>query len=201
MLCYVTLQQRLTSGVQPSVQQWTVGSSVTHLRNYLSQLDVPFEDIQRYLVYRIPGTAEPPVPQSSSAPVQDSLVHAERVEATAVPEVKGKKNVFTTDSVCDPTHCRSNKTELTHSNICYYHFVFSQNIVIKYSKTSSEPILVLTILPLSSQWKQMALHLNVIELLCHFRIRMFKIKVWQWTLTLSLMCCWVLKHGTPPCLL
>lgn len=78
--------QRLTSGVQPSVQQWTVGSSVTHLRNYLSQLDVPFEDIQRYLVYRIPGTAEPPVPPSSSVPVQESLVHAERVEATAVPE-------------------------------------------------------------------------------------------------------------------
>jgi hypothetical protein len=40
-------------------------------------------------VYRIPGTAEPPVPPpSSSAPVQESLVRAERVEATAVPEVK-----------------------------------------------------------------------------------------------------------------
>lgn len=65
-----------------------MGSSATHLRNYLSQLDVPFEDIQRYLVYRIPGTAEPPVPPPSSTPIQASLVHAERVEATPVPEVK-----------------------------------------------------------------------------------------------------------------
>jgi hypothetical protein len=76
--------------VQPSIQQWTVRSSVTHLSNYLSHLDVPFEDIQRYLVYRIPGTAELPVPPppSSSTPVQESLDHAEQVEATAVPEVK-----------------------------------------------------------------------------------------------------------------
>lgn len=74
--------------MQPSVQQWTMASSVTHLRNYLSQLDIPFEDIQRFLVYRIPATAELPVPTPSSTPVQESVVHAERVEATAVPEVK-----------------------------------------------------------------------------------------------------------------
>jgi hypothetical protein len=62
--------------------------------NYISELDVPFEDIQRYLVYRIPGTAEPPVPPpASSAPVQELPVHAEQVEASAVPEVK--KHVFT----------------------------------------------------------------------------------------------------------
>jgi hypothetical protein len=75
--------------LQPAIQQWTVRSSVAPVRNYLSQLDVPFEDIQRYLVYRIPGTAELPVPlPSSSTPVQESLARAEQVEATAVPEVK-----------------------------------------------------------------------------------------------------------------
>jgi hypothetical protein len=57
------------------------------LRNYLSQLDIPFEDIQRYLVYRIRGTAEPPVPPPS-APVHEPPVHAEQIEASAIPEVK-----------------------------------------------------------------------------------------------------------------
>jgi hypothetical protein len=79
--------------VHPAVQQWTVGSSVTHLRNYLSQLDVPFENIQRYLVYRIPGTAEPTVsPPAASAPVQELPVSAEQVETSAVAEVK--KNFY-----------------------------------------------------------------------------------------------------------
>jgi hypothetical protein len=89
---WCNLQQRLTRGARPAVQQWTVASSVTHLRNYISELDVPFEEIQRYLVYRIPGTAEPPV-QPPSAPVQEPPVHAEQVQASAVPEVK--KHVFT----------------------------------------------------------------------------------------------------------
>ncbi|XP_069694192.1 large proline-rich protein BAG6 isoform X2 [Periplaneta americana] len=79
--------QRLTSGVHPTVQQWTIGSSVTHLRNYISQLDVPFEDIQRYLVYRIPDTAEPPVsPTAPVESVQQATVQAEHVETTTGPE-------------------------------------------------------------------------------------------------------------------
>jgi len=69
------------------VQQWTVESSVTHLRNYISQLDVTFEDIQRYLVYRIPGAAEPVTLPTPSAPVQELPVHTEQIEANTVPEV------------------------------------------------------------------------------------------------------------------
>lgn len=69
------------------MQQWTVESSVTHLRNYISQLDVTFEDIQRYLVYRIPGAAEPVTLPTPSAPVQELPVHTEQVEANTIPEV------------------------------------------------------------------------------------------------------------------
>jgi hypothetical protein len=108
--------------VQPALQQWTVGSSVTHLRNYLSQLDVPFEDIQRYLVYRIPGTAEPPVPPppSSSTPVQESLVHAEQVETTAVPEVKAR-------SFLPLTLCQNPLEQ----NLLIQIFVSSTNFILK----------------------------------------------------------------------
>ena len=81
------LQQHLTSGMHPGVQQWTVSSSVTHFRNYVSQLDIPFERIQRYLVYRIPGTAEPIVPPPSSAPVQQTSSETEPVASSPTVEV------------------------------------------------------------------------------------------------------------------
>lgn len=80
--------------MHPAIQQWTVGSSITHLRTYISQLDVPFEDIQRYLVYRIRGTAEPPVPPPASVSAQESPVHAEQVEASAISEVKKLGSIF-----------------------------------------------------------------------------------------------------------
>jgi len=57
------------------------------------------------------------------------------------------------------------------------------------------------VLLLFSRWKRMAFHLNVIDLVCQFKIRMSKIEVWQWTLTHFLMCCLVLRHGTQHCLL
>ena len=75
------------------MQQWTVESSVTHLRNYISQLDVTFDDIQRYLVYRIPGAAEPVTLPTASAPVQELPVCTEQIEANNVPEVNKRYSV------------------------------------------------------------------------------------------------------------
>ncbi|EEB18873.1 hypothetical protein Phum_PHUM537450 [Pediculus humanus corporis] len=46
----------LTQGVPEDLQQWTETNSVNNLRYYTSTLNVPFEDIQRYLVYRIPNS-------------------------------------------------------------------------------------------------------------------------------------------------
>ena len=86
--------------MHPAVQRWTVESSVTHLHNYISQLDVAFEDIQRYLVYRIPGAAEPVTVLTPSAPVQELSVHTEQIEPNATPEVK--KCVFTINSKSEP---------------------------------------------------------------------------------------------------
>ena len=83
------LQQRLTSGMHAGVQQWTVGSSVTHFRSYISRLDIPFERIQRYLVYRIPGTAEPIVTPPSSASVQQTSSDTEQVVSRPAAEVSG----------------------------------------------------------------------------------------------------------------
>jgi len=73
--------------VHPAVQQWTIESSVGHLRTYIAQLDVTFEDIQRYLVDRIPGAAEPVTLPTPSAPAQELPVRTEQNEANTIPEV------------------------------------------------------------------------------------------------------------------
>ncbi|KAJ9592525.1 hypothetical protein L9F63_015798, partial [Diploptera punctata] len=83
--------QRVTSGMHPGVLQWTVGSSVTHFRSYVSRIDIPFERIQRYLVYRIPGTAEPIPPPASDLPT------AEPMETDGVAAESGRTS--TTDGV------------------------------------------------------------------------------------------------------
>ena len=53
---YIISQRLLTQGVPEDLQQWTETNSVNNLRYYTSTLNVPFEDIQRYLVYRIPNS-------------------------------------------------------------------------------------------------------------------------------------------------
>ncbi|XP_067008462.2 large proline-rich protein BAG6 [Anabrus simplex] len=80
--------QQLTRGVHPSIQQWTVNSSLVHMRNYISHQNVPLEDIQRFLVYRIPGGTPSPSTEDSSAPAQQiaGVAQPETVNAEVRPE-------------------------------------------------------------------------------------------------------------------
>lgn len=50
------MQRLLTRGIPEELQQWTEVNSVNNLRSYTASLNVPLEDIQRYLVYRIPSS-------------------------------------------------------------------------------------------------------------------------------------------------
>lgn len=50
----------MTSGVHPDIQQWTINNTVNQLRSYVSQQNVPQEDIQPFLVYRIRSTGAAP---------------------------------------------------------------------------------------------------------------------------------------------
>ncbi|KAL0280072.1 UNVERIFIED_CONTAM: hypothetical protein PYX00_001471 [Menopon gallinae] len=74
----------LTRGVPEELQQWTELNSVNILRSYTTNLDVPLEDIQRYVEYRTGGsTAEreqptEPVtePMETDAPPADGIWNA-----------------------------------------------------------------------------------------------------------------------------
>lgn len=72
-------QRLLTRGVPEALQQWTEFQSVNNLHYYTSGLNVALEDIQGYLVYRIPSantpTAPPAPPTAAAAPLEVISLH------------------------------------------------------------------------------------------------------------------------------
>ncbi|CAG2069101.1 unnamed protein product [Timema podura] len=69
---------QLTSGVSQTIQNWTLESMLGHLREFVRTLDIPLEDIQRFLVYRIATT-----PASVSHQTPEQVTN----QAAASPEV------------------------------------------------------------------------------------------------------------------
>lgn len=52
-------------GISPDILEWTIGSSISQLRQFLNSLDIPEASIQPYVVRRsdarIPEVPPPPV--------------------------------------------------------------------------------------------------------------------------------------------
>lgn len=63
------------------LQQWTETNSVNSLRYYTATLNVTLEDIQRYLVYRIPN---------STTEKNDTAEDASEVNGSSVELMDGK---------------------------------------------------------------------------------------------------------------
>ncbi|KAK6627605.1 hypothetical protein RUM44_010083 [Polyplax serrata] len=68
----------LTQGVPEDLQQWTETNSVNNLRYYTATLNVPLEDIQRYLVYRAPSapTEKNEATENTSEPMETDTVQS-----------------------------------------------------------------------------------------------------------------------------
>lgn len=72
-ICLTIFQRLLTRGVPEELQQWTEINSVNSLRSYTTNLDVPLEDIQRYVEYRNAGpTVEREQPPEPATEVRSS---------------------------------------------------------------------------------------------------------------------------------
>nr|CAD7441166.1 unnamed protein product [Timema bartmani] len=74
---------QLTSGVSQTIQNWTLESMLGHLREFVRTLDIPLEDIQRFLVYRIATT-----PASVSHQTPEQVTN----QAAASPETMETDN-------------------------------------------------------------------------------------------------------------
>lgn len=74
----------LTRNIPEELQQWTEVNSVNNLRSYTASLNVPLEDIQRYLVYRIPSSTveKESTPETSQEPMETDAPAGDNVWVT-----------------------------------------------------------------------------------------------------------------------
>lgn len=76
---------QMTTGVPAVLQEWTMSHSVLNFRTFISSLNVPVEDIRRFLVYRA-GSASSPQPAIAVQPPPPSveLMDAQEIEAVEI---------------------------------------------------------------------------------------------------------------------
>ncbi|XP_047104408.1 large proline-rich protein BAG6 isoform X2 [Schistocerca piceifrons] len=70
--------RQLMSGVQADVRDWTISSSLSQIQSFVTSQTVPVEDIQPFLVYRIPSP--PSSLQHGSVPVSFNATSAEQLD-------------------------------------------------------------------------------------------------------------------------
>lgn len=76
-------QSRYTAGISPEILDWTVVSSVSQLRSFMSTLDVPAASVQSYVVRRSDNiTTETPAPV-----VETPQLPTENLETIAEPDM------------------------------------------------------------------------------------------------------------------